>query len=151
MSFDIIKELIEGFENTIQTVLGSDWKKLDYIFEIDKNSLSRNSKRFGVRAVSGISDSGVTRALTMNHDFEIILTDSYINKDGSDEKQRELVDELHKKIFEIFNSIFLTKAGKPQYIMNLNKLNLNEIEFITDDNITILRSQITVIYRQSLT
>ncbi len=150
MSFNVISELITGLENVVQGVLGSEYKKLDYVFEISKNSLQGNPQRFGVITKGGISDSGVTRALTMNQDFEIMLVDSYINRDQCDEKQRELVNKMHEKIFEIFDSIFLTKAGKPEYVMNLNRLNISEIDFLTDDNAAILRATINIIYRQRL-
>jgi hypothetical protein len=151
MNYDVVEQLIDGFETTIQNVLGSDWKNLDYIFEIEKNSLNRDPQKFGVRSLGAFSDTGVTRAMTMNHDFEIMLTDLYINRDGSDEKQRQAVEGLYNKVYKIFNEMFLTKAGKPDIVMTVNRLSIGEPEFFDDDNVAALRSQITVIYRQRLT
>ena len=146
MANDIVKELIDGLETVIAAQTG--FIKLDYVFEISKNKLNRNYNRFGVRANGFTTENLIVNHMVLDQEFEIILMDRFVNKQGQDTAQQDAVNALFEKLFDAVDHIFLTKAGKPALVMSVDRISTDSPEFIETENLVLIRSRLNIKYRK---
>lgn len=145
---NIVEQICDAFESSISTQLGVTYKELKYKFDVAENNFKINKKRYGVIPSSGETFSGITCNYTMSQDFEVILTDDFVNRLG-DSGQRSAMFGLYDQMDKIFKELYTQKAGIPNIIILVESMTLEEPEFL-EDNIVVLRSIFTVQYRQPL-
>ena len=148
---DVVKNIVSAIETRIAAVIGTTHKKMDYVYDITKNSLNRDYNRYGVIPMGLTNDTGVTRAMTVDQDFEIIFINRFVNKQGDDVKQRDAVNDLFKQFYLVINDLYATKLGIPETVMTVNRVTINDPEFTDEDNTANIRIRINVKYRQLLT
>jgi hypothetical protein len=146
---NFVSQINTAIETTVKNVLGSSYQKLDYVFDISLNNFRANVLAYGVRPLSSNTSLSITQNYTFNHEFEVILTDNYKNK-GNDLNQMTKTLDLYSKMDDIFKSLYLTKAGLPNIVLNIDNISTSEIEFFNEENVAILRSQINVKYRNKI-
>jgi len=148
---NIVEQIKDAMELRIVAVLPSTFSELKYKLKVEDNHFEENSKKFGVRPLEANSVPGVTQSITLDQEFEIILTDNYINLDISDEEQRIKTFNLYDRLDTIYTDLINTKAGIPLIVLNIPSLTISQPEYLEDDNVVALRAQILIKYRRSLT
>lgn len=144
---NLVEQIVDSLNGELQIVLGADHNRLEYIYDVSKNSFTNNSKRYGVEVMSASSAATVTRAFTLDHIFKVIVTDNYFNKEESDLDQRKVIFALYDKIDEITKRIYAKKIGLPSIVLFVSLDNIEEPEFIDEDNVAVLKAIYTIKYR----
>lgn len=147
---NIVEQINDAITARIGTVLGAPYQELNYIISVNKNNFKSNAKRYGVKPLEASTVSTITRVYTLDHVFEILLTHDYIPNPANDQDQRDKTFLLYDKMDEIFSDLFCSKAGLNNIILNINELNMAEPEYSVSESVVVLRSKITVKYRQAL-
>ena len=147
---NLVEQIVNAMTSEVQTALGIEYAELEYLYEVEKNAFTNNSKRFGIAIKSASSSITPTRAYTLDHEFEVVVTDNYFNKEDSDLDQREKIISLYSKIDDVTKRIYARKAGIPAVVFFVTLSSISEPEFINDDNIAVLRAVYIIKYRNNI-
>jgi len=149
---NIVEDINDSLLTEIAAAVGSTFKQLDYVHNVEKNQFRNQAKRFGVRPLGGVQVSGVTREYTIDQEFELVLTTDYLDRDGNgdaDQVAQSLL--LFDKMDDILVRILRTKVGIPLIVMAVSGFTLDEPLFIEEAKIVVQTTRVIVRYRQSLT
>ena len=139
--------IVETITDNGKAILAStltDFTELDYEYEVVKNNLKGNYKRYGFISLGGIFREGdLQRNVTIDHDFQCILVSDFFDK-GSSEKATEAKNLLFESAHTVLKNFITNKIGG----ILVNGINFEEPEF--EDDICILRMNINVRYRYSI-
>lgn len=144
---DLVEQVNIAMTAIVAAQAGVEYTELDYILDVEKNSFDRTGKRYGVRPIGGRTASGVTRNYTIDQEFQVILTNEYVNSGVDDVDQRDKTFELYDIMDEIFKAVFYQKMGITNIILNIDNLDLFEPEYLALNNVVVLRASIRVKYR----
>jgi len=143
-----ISSILTSLESQISTTLGASWSELEYIYDLEANNTKSIDKRYGVGTLSGASVTGTTKAVTVDFDFFIVLTKSFVNR-SSDEKQRTLLSEIYDE-FEVINRNIFQKKLNNANILLVSALSYDEPEIIDSNGIAV-KVNFTIKFRNPTT
>jgi hypothetical protein len=142
-----ISTIMTGIETTVQAALGTSYKKLDHILNVEKNKWKECVKRWGVLPGSAENTKGVTQANTLDHGFRIILTDEYISDILGDAgiitKQIALMGEMET----VFKKLVNDKCGAPSIVRFVGEFAIDESMIFREpikDKVIIVEGRFTV-------
>lgn len=144
---NIVEQINDGLTTTLGTTLGSPYQELSHMINIEAENLKGNKQRYGVRPLGGSSAAGLTRNYTLDHEFEIIISDEYFPNPSNDQNQREAAFGLFNKMDSFLKEVFISKAGLPSIILNIDNISMDEPNYEIK-NVVILRAQLNIKYRQ---
>ena len=147
---NLVEQITDAMISEVQTALGSDYSKLCYFYDVSKNNFISNAKRFGVIPSSGVSGITPLRTYTIDHEFQVVITDNYFNKEDGDESQRAVIEELYEQLDEVTNRLYAKKLGIPSIVFFVTLDSMESPEFIEEDNVAIIRANFVVKYRRSI-
>lgn len=150
MSVTAITDITASMKSEISAELGVSFKELQFVEEIPKNSFRTNNDRYGVRALVASQLPGVTKQVTLNQEFEVILTKAYTQSSLDDTSQVTKSLELRESMLCIYKRFINGKAGLPGTVLNITDLILSEPEYLEDDKVVIQRASMNIQYRYSL-
>lgn len=123
-----ISSILTSLASQTATLLGSDWKELDYVYDLEMNEFRSSDKRYGVGALSGSSVSGTTKSVTVDFSFFVVLTRTYVNR-SDDGNERAVLSDIYDKIDTLNEAIFQRKLN------NANVLLVSELSFDSPEKI----------------
>jgi len=142
-----VQQIIEAIESEVSTTLGASYSKLNYIYDIEKNSFKGNPNKFGVLPLESSTVSGVVRASTIDQTFQIVLTDEYRNTAMNDLSLQEAVKNLYDKLNDIEKQLYKSKLGLPSVVLLMNLEAVEAPEVIEEHKVVSLRGNFLVKYR----
>lgn len=142
MALTIVKDITDGLKSFIPTIL-TDYTQIDYEYAVEENP-TQCEKKFGV--IPGDTDlaTGPTKFANYNQIFQIILADYFVNQDD-DSNQGDVVHQLYEDIHDLLKAIIHQKLGIPT-VRNITFLSIAEPEYIEDNTVVVLRTNINVKY-----
>lgn len=147
---DIIRDIKVGMEGVIQTYLGPTYKRMAYVNDVEKNNYNTDSNRYGVRALAGGDDPGVTNFVTIRQTFEVVLSKAYRQSSLDDLEQFEMSLDNFNNMLSIYKELVNFKAGVPLKVLNITNIQMSEPEYLVQSKVAIQRATMDVIYRFSL-
>lgn len=147
---NIVEQINDGVTSEVASALGAGYSELSYLLDVQKNNFKTNTKRYGVRPLSGSTASGVTRQYTLDHSFQVILTHDYFSNPSNDQDQRDKTFLLFDKLDEIMKNLFINKAGLPSIILNIDSVSIAEPEYFDEEKVVVLRADFNIKYRQAV-
>jgi len=147
---NLVTQIIDGMETQIASTLGASYGKLDYVFSVEDNNFRGNALRYGVIPQGASDTEGVVRAVTLDHEFQVILTDNYINQPNTDSSQMIKLKTMYDKMDDLSNALYNSKVGLPSIVLLAIQTGYDEPEFIEEDNIVVLRATYSIKYRRNL-
>jgi phosphotransferase system IIB component len=146
---NLVEQITTGIEDRLAAVL-TDFSPLRFYYDIEKNDYKGNTNRYGVIPQEIESQSGVTRSVTVNQTFQIVLTTDYRNDPKSDMDLQTKVKELYNKMDELTHDLVLTKVGVPSIILLITLSGYEAPEILEEHKVIALRMDLTVRYRRDL-
>lgn len=150
MSLTSVSEIISGMKTEIATALGASYQELPYVNVVESNNFRTNAKRYGVRALASEETSTVTKRLTLQHTFEVILTDLYYETNIDDSPLEAAKQNLFEQMLRIYQQLEITKAGAPTVVLNVTNISTLEPEILVEEKVVVLRANIDILYRINL-
>lgn len=144
-----VSQILTQIKAIIAAELGNTYTELPRIYDLSKSDLRRARLGYGVRPLDATPAETVVRAYTLDHGFEIILTDT-IARDDSDAQRETVLNTMYDKADEIFKDLVNQKINLATFVMNVSQPSLSEPEFIDENKLVILRMQFIVKYRSAL-
>jgi hypothetical protein len=146
---NIVEQILTETKSLMATELGGDYQELAFIYDVEKNNLRGARMAYGVRPVDASSAATLTRSYTLDHVFEIILTDTFARGD-SDAQRETSLNTMYDKADEIFKSLVNHKINLPSTVLNVEEPSIAEPEFLDDNKLIVLRMQYVVKWRSDL-
>jgi hypothetical protein len=145
----IVQNILNNVKSTAATVLGATYKELRYVYAIEKNDLRSSEKAYSCRPLSASPAESIVRHYTLDHQFELVLTDT-VGRSDDDSQRFDILHTMYDKADEIFKELVNTKLSLSSTVLNVASPSMSEPEFINDNKLVILRMQFTVKYRSEL-
>lgn len=147
----IVSDIVTAMKTEILGVLGSSYKELQFVTNVNRNNFRQSNDRYGVLHGTASQLPGVTRYATWSQVFEIVLVKGYVDSSVSDDIAREKSLELFGKMHEIHQQLINTKAGLPGTVLNVqNTISILDPEYIEAEKVTVLRANVELQYRYAL-
>jgi len=146
---NIVEEIIDAGKTKIQTIL-PDFKELLYATDLETNACGKLDNRFGFLAGGATFKTGGSMGFTtMDHSFEVILTDEMKNQDSDAPLQNKT-----NKLFEYMNEVIkcfekqkLILATPTNCILIITGVSLEKPEFLNENSGVALRANFNFQYR----
>ena len=129
-------------------VLLPNHKRLDYSYELEKNS-SRSDDSWGAGAGSADWATGVTRAVTLDSNFFVVIGNKFTNR-SNDNSEITALKEVYDNIETVFLDFASSKLGIPSTVLVVESLTLDEPEKI-GKNIISVKANFIVKHRKQTT
>lgn len=147
---NIVEQIITGVKAVAVAQLGSTYREIPFVYEVEKNNVRTAHLGYGLRPLAADFTTSVNRSYALDHRFELILTNSVARTD-SNAQHLTALNTMYDQADEIFKDLVQTKVGLPTLVLNVFDPSLSEPELLDENKIVILRMQFTVKYRSSLT
>lgn len=145
----IVSDIITAAESLAATTFGATYQRLVFVYDVGKNTVNQAKLAYGVRPLAAIPVDGVMKTYTVDHTFELVLTDT-IARALSDDERRSTLNTMYDKADEFFKAAVNTKLSNPNVVWVVQSPSMSEPEFLDDHKYVILRMQFVVKYRSSL-
>lgn len=145
----LVTTIISGIEARLAAVLTA-YDPLRYYFDLAKNDYAGNNSRYAVIPKEVEAQAGVIRSVTVNQDFQIVLTNGYRNNPKSDTDLQAVVKDLYDKMDDVLHDLFLTKLGSPSIVLLVTLNSIEEPEILEENKVIALRMNMNVRYRRDL-
>lgn len=145
----IVQDILTQTKALAATTFGATYQELRYVYDVAKNDIRSGRLAYGVRPLSAATSAGVTRVYTMDHVFELVMTDTAARTD-SDENAEDALNVMYSKADDLFKAMVNTKISLASTVLNVFNPSISEPEFIDDQKLIVLRMQFTVMYRSAL-
>ena len=123
---------------------------LSYTEDVAKNNLVQAGNRYAVRPLDATEVPGVTRFVTLDQTFEILLTNQYFEDKISDAKKVTASLDCRAKLLDIYKDLVQTKAGSPSLVLQVRDLEIQSPEFLESEKVVVQRATVTVTYRLTI-
>lgn len=144
----IVGDILTNVRAQAASIL-TGWQRLPYVFDVSKNNSTRAKLAYGVRALDASPADGVNRCYTLDHRFELILTDT-IARGNDDSLIETSIGTLFDKSDEMFKALVHTKISLPLVVLNISSPSLLPPELYEKEKIVAVRMQFNVSYRSAL-
>lgn len=134
----------------MSTHLGSSYKELAYLENIEKNSFRTNNDRYGCRALIATEIGGVNKSTTLSQSFEIVITKGYKESMISDSEQITKSYDTREQILGIYKNLINNRAGVPTSVMNVYGLIIEEPEYLEGEKVVVVRATMDITHRITL-
>ena len=138
--------------NAIQTritALGLSRTKLDYSYDLEKNSKRSEKSAYGFGAGSAEWEQGTHRTVTLNQSFFVVLTENYVNR-SDDSKEDTAIKAIYDDIETIFLDFASSKLGIAATVLVVESLSLDEPIKISENTISV-KANFIVKHRKTTT
>jgi len=146
----IATQVLESIKTTVGTTLGATFKELPFVLSLEKNDQRRLAKGYGVHYLDAADTASIVRAYSLDHRFEVVLTDQFIRQTDESELFATKAN-LYEKAEACLQTLLYTKAGLSALVLNVFNPTISQPELIQDGAGVALRFQLTVKYRTELT
>ena len=124
---DIDDQMVENIKTVLANYL-TDYKELDYVYEIEKNMKNQTNNRYSVTLQDKWDEAGVG-CTNVYATIEVVLLNKYDNLGKSDRNQRNIAKKLFKDAEFSRRLIKGTKAGFSINAMLTKNFSQDAIEF----------------------
>lgn len=145
----LVSGIHTSLTNAVSGFLGSDWTKLRYFRDLDKNDERTFDKGYYVVIGSGTPVDSVINSYTIDQDFDIILTRVNPRHETSDDGTIEIIKELHDYAEDIMQLLSTTNASNSNVCL-IGEPSFSEPEILKDGKYINLTFSFIIKYRKKL-
>lgn len=144
-----VNSLVSSLTSLCDSFLGTDYSELKQKHEVELNTFKGSNKKYGVISGDISGTSGATCFVTVDQEFTINITNSYVSVTTSDSSKDNAIIELQDISLELYNEIIKTKANNPSIVMIIDSLS-STIEELEEDKVIVNKLRFTIKYRKAL-
>jgi hypothetical protein len=131
----VIESVDTGLQNVIQTTLGSSYSRLTHEFHIEENTFTGSAKRWGLVPISAPNTDGNNRAVSLNYEFEIILTDEYVTTTFGEDAVRAKMVEMFGQFESLWKDLANKKGEVSQHARMLSGFSVDKVLWLEEQKI----------------
>ena len=141
--------LILGAIETRITALTLGRTKLKYSYDLEKNSKRDTDNAYGYGAGAGDETAGTLKAVTMDQEFFVVLSENYANRSSDDDEIASL-KAVYDDLEVIYQDFSVSKLGIASTVLLVSEVSLDEPEKISENTISV-KLRFIVRHRQPTT
>jgi hypothetical protein len=141
-----IQQIVDGIEAVI-VANTTGYQKSKYSFDLTQNNLRTSKKVYAVRPKAASPTSSAIKAWTLDQEFEIVLSDEFVNKDKSDSATSTALYGLYTDLEEIGKKILITKLGLSNFVLAVQTMDISEPDIDNDNNIVTITSTVVIKFK----
>lgn len=145
-----VTDIVAGLKTNMATILGAGFSELSNVTNVEANSFKGANQRYNVLSKDISETPGVTCAITVNQQFDLIVTDSYRSAIKNDSDKRTKTIALQELVFSIYEEVIKTKANTPASVIIVDSLTVAEPEYLEEDHVVVITATVTIKYRKIL-
>lgn len=142
--------IFSGVKTVVQSALGSEYSELTHTMNLEKNTFSGASKRWGILPSGGFEERGNTQNNTVSQGFKVILTDDYITSECGDSEVIGKVVSMIGLLESVFKALVKQKCGAPTAVILVNGFSIDETLVWEDEKIIVIEANFQVRHQVSL-
>ncbi len=145
----VINNIKAGIETRIESIIPS-YTKLSYQLDISKNKFKGNSKGYAVIPSSATEVDSLLGSFTMDHTFNVTLTNSYNNGAASqigDTLKAQRITEINDDLLTAYKDLVINKGSIDSNVLIINSLSIDEPEFLEDEKVISITFSFNVKYK----
>jgi len=131
------------------TALSLGRTKLKYSYDLEKNGKRSENNAYGYGVGGGEGVPGTLKAVTMDQEFFVVLTENYENRSNDNKEVIELKG-IYDDMEVIYQDFVSSKLGINSTVLLVSNISLDEPEKISENTIAV-KARFTVRHRQPLT
>ena len=146
----MVKTITDNISLRLIAVLGPTFVKLSFGSDVSLNKFGRSTKRFAVVPRGANTTDGAVGINTLDHRWEITLTDGYVSGPAmaiNDDLKLAKVSELQDNALSVYRDLQLNKSLLSSGILIVNQLNMNEVVFLEEENVAVLKFEVNIKYK----
>lgn len=105
-----VSEVLKMIEDAIKTATPMIYPSRNF-YDLTKNDGIKNAYIYAIRPTGASSVKGVTRFITVEHDFEIELVKEFIEKGSTDQSIRDAIESIYSDAELIMREISYRRSG----------------------------------------
>ena len=144
----IVSEIQVAIKDLLPALTGHT--QLDYEYDLGPNPENGYSKRFGfIPKAADFAEGRSMGFTTMNHTFQLILTDDFSNKDEDVEQNTALMGlyTIAETVLKDFQKSRLALPTSTNKVLLISGLTFEDPEFSSDNSVVVLRTNFVIQYR----
>jgi len=144
-----VEQISDAIKSRIKAIF-PDYKELDFSYFPEKNNFYNNFLRFGVTVAAASSTATITKSLSFNHDFKILLTDCYKATDEDEIDLTTKIFNVQDRMNDILKDLYRTNLGLINLVFQVTPLGIEAPLIVEQQQLIILTSSLNVTYRLDL-
>jgi hypothetical protein len=143
----VINDLLDKLQDKIE-VLVPQYKQMPYAYNLELNDRLAD-KNYTVRVGSATTADGTNRAVTFDHEIEVLLSQKWLPKRGQgDSDLREKISDISGDLETIYKELYKRPfALNSAALLLIAPLDLSEPSVDNDNNLVTLTLTLNVKYR----
>ena len=144
----IARSVYDAIKSKVETTLGAEWSELRYVFDIVQNDGRGIVKGFGVVPEDAPPANSIIKAMTFDHTFQIVLTQTNVREQDDADAIAAVLDELYNKADDVLHDVLNQQLGIPHIIMTVTNGGISAPEIL--ESYIVLRFRVIVRYRRTI-
>lgn len=140
-----VQQIVDGIE-TVIVANTSGYQKSKNVFDLSQNNLKTSKKVYAVRPMSASPTSTAIKHWTLEQTFEVVLSNEFVNKDGTDSGLRTILYALYEDLEAIGKKTLITKLGL-NFVLLVESMDISEPSIDNDNNIVTLTSNVVIKFK----
>lgn len=141
--------IVTGIETTLASVFTS-FTKANFGIDIQKNSWKHGKSVYSVVPQSSSQGNSTTCAITMEQSFLVTIADQFKSERTDDSSKQSKIISLTDSAMDFFKALVKNKAFAPSVVLNIYDLEIQDPEFLEDENIVLIKMSFIVLNRTQL-
>lgn len=148
LSVNLVGDITNEIRDQVGTLLPN--RKLSaYIWSLESNTTKGNKEVYSVRMGAGNSVSGTNKTITLDQDFEVILSSEFKNKADNDAALDGVIYALYQDAQTVMVELYQRKLNLSRVLV-VQSLELGEPSIDNDINIVNISLRFNVKYRTEI-
>jgi hypothetical protein len=145
----IVQEIVDAIEINIQSLLPT-YKKASFVYDLSLNNRKQSKKIYAITPQSASNVSGSTLTVTLDHSFDVTLSDAYSPKNDSDINLQDKILEIHNDIESLYKELFQRRLGLAKVLV-VQVVDISSPEIDNDNNTVAITASFSIKYRKETT
>ena len=146
----IVAEILEAMDAKVSSLL-PDYKKSKFNYFIDRNNRVTSKKVYAIRPDTGKTTIGTTLSATFDQNFEVVLSDIYLDKNDTDKDLGDKILALHGDLEVLYLELYQRRLDLPSAkVLVVSLVDLSAPELDTDNSTVSLTATFAVKYRSQI-
>lgn len=144
----IVDDIVNAIEGEITTLLPS-YKKAAFVYDLARNNRKQSKKIYAIVPDSATSVTGTVQAITLDHNFNVTLSDIYKPSGDTDTDLQDKVLAIHTDIETLYKELFQRRLGLPSVrVLVVQIVDIAAPEVDQDNNFVSITATFNIKYRK---
>lgn len=145
---DVVQEIKTSIAGTIVGLFPTKTES-KYVWDLARNQNQKNANLYAIRPGEIFRVPGVTKNVTVDQTFSVILSTSYNDSPSNDQDLQDKIFDLFDNVTDLWGEIFRSKCGNARVLV-VSDFESDRPEINDKDRVVSIETRFTVKYRMEV-